>query len=99
MARFRAVQDLLKSQGIDSYFWFELFEACYYAMAADHDRAIAHLDTAVSKGLILAGTRMADNFPVLKPLEGDPRYEAIQARMIENLNTQRAALGLGPAEI
>ena len=41
--------------------------------------------------------RLADGEPALKVLEGDPRYQAIQARMIDNLNTQRAALGLKPA--
>ncbi len=36
----------------------------------------------------------ADTYPEFSALENDPRYRAIQSRMIENLNSQRAALGL-----
>ena len=35
-------------------------------------------------------------WPAFEPLEGDPRYEAIQTRMIIHLNEEREALGLGP---
>ena len=43
--------------------------------------------------------RLADGERPLIALEDDPRYRAIQTRMIENLNAQRAALGLESAEI
>ena len=67
-------------------------------MAGDHDTAIAKLDIAVSKGHV-RDLRLADGDRSLIALEDDPRYQAIQARMIENLNAQRAVLGLEPAEI
>ena len=34
--------------------------------------------------------------PVFKDLEGEPRFQAARARMLENLNTQRAEQGLAP---
>ena len=97
MTRVRAAHDLLFSEGIVNAVIYSN-EANYYAMAGDNDTAIAKLDTAVSNGYI-GDLRLADGEPALKALEGDPRYQAIQERMIENLNTQRAVLGLEPAEI
>jgi hypothetical protein len=40
--------------------------------------------------------RLTRLWPAFEPLEGDPRYEAIQTRMIIHLNEEREALGLGP---
>ena len=97
MTRVRAAHDRLFSAGIvSSLFYYN--EAIYYAMAGDHDTAIAKLDIAVSKGYV-GDLRLADRDRPLIALEDDPRYRAIQTRMIENLNAQRAALGLEPAEI
>ncbi len=97
MERIRAAHDQLMAEGVKDK-WFQFHEALYYAMAGDHDRAITHLDSWVDQGAI-GPLRLAWGSPQFEPLEGDPRFEAIQARMIENLNTQRAALGLGPATI
>ena len=97
MTRVRAAHDRLSSDGI-SFYALYVNEASYYALAGEHDTAITKLDAAVSKGFI-GDLRLADGEPALRALEGDPRYQEIQARMTENLNTQRAALGLGPAEI
>jgi hypothetical protein len=97
MTRVRAAHDRLFSVGIVSSLFYAN-EANYYAMAGDHDTAIAKLDIAVSKGYV-GDLRLADGDRPLIALEDDPRYRAIQTRMIENLNAQRAALGLEPAEI
>ena len=35
-------------------------------------------------------------YAYFKEFDGNPHYEAIQARMIEHLNSERAELGLEP---
>jgi hypothetical protein len=42
--------------------------------------------------------RIAREWLALSALEGDPRFELIQQRMLEHLNTERSALGLEPVE-
>ncbi|MEH6636732.1 MAG: hypothetical protein V7700_14495 [Halioglobus sp.] len=95
MTRVRTAHDRLLGEGFD-HFLLYTNEANYYAMTGDHDKAIAKLDVAVSKGYI-GDLRLADMNRPLMALEDDPRFQAIQRRMIENLNAQRAALGLEPA--
>jgi hypothetical protein len=65
------------------------------ALAGDLEASLEYLDRAVTRGLI-AHPRMTMQWPALAPLEGDPRYEAIQARMVEHLNGERVKLGLEP---
>jgi TolB-like protein len=97
MSRVRTAHDQLMRDGVgNGYFFFA--EALYHVMTGDHDNALDQLDTAIGKGAI-GDLRLARGNPALAPLEGDPRYAAIQARMIENLNARRATLGLEPATI
>jgi hypothetical protein len=97
MMRIRKAHDQLIGEGVKSMYFF-WGEAAYYTLVQDNDKAIELLGIAVDMGVIdnLKITRAS---PIFEPLEGDPRFEAIQKRMIENLNTQRAALGLEPATI
>jgi len=41
-------------------------------------------------------TILTDDYPALDSLEDYPRFEAVQARMMEYVNAERAALGLDP---
>ena len=95
MAHVRAVHDDLKAQGVNNMV-FSMYEASYQALAGNLQSSLEYLDKAISQGFITT-TRITDAWPYLAPLEGDPRYEAIQARMIEHLEAERAALGLDPA--
>ncbi len=97
MKRTRKAHDQLISEGTQSMFFF-WGEAAYYTLAQDYDKAIEQLGIAVDRGAINT-PKITRGSPIFEPLEGDPRFEAIQKRMIENLNTQRAALGLEPATI
>ena len=72
-------------------------EAYYWTLANDHDRAIDFLEKAVDEGWT-ATPRISRLFPLLKPLEGDPRYEKIQLQALENLNRQRVEAGLEALE-
>jgi TolB-like protein len=98
MRRVRSAHDQLIAGGVQSAI-FHWIEAIYYALARDHDKALEHLGIAADKGWPGWSLRLSRTVPALEPLEGDPRYEAVQARMIENLNKQRALLGLEPATI
>jgi len=69
--------------------------AAYHAMAGDQEQALNWLGKAIDSGLI-ASTRISREYPYFRELDGLPEYEAIQARMIEHLNRERAALGLEP---
>jgi hypothetical protein len=94
MGRVRAAHDFLAAQGLSNPIFFT-HEAAYYAMADDRVQALKFLAAAVDGGQIFAA-RITDDLPFFTDLEGDPEYEAIQARMIEHLNRERAALGLEP---
>ena len=98
MLRIRKAHDQLIGEGVQDGF-FSWQEAQYYTLSRDIDRAIEHLGLAVDQGQTGLTIRIAKGSPEFEPLEGDPRYEVIQSRMIENLNTQRAELGLEPATI
>jgi TolB-like protein len=96
MTRVRRVGDSLQAQGIDNPAFF-MVEAGYHAMAGDLEAGLDWLERAVSRGMITT-PRMVLEWPTLEPLEGDPRFEALQSRMTEHLNAERAALGLDPVE-
>jgi len=97
LQRVRKVHERLIAEGIDNFF-FDLSEASHQALSGNLESSLGFLDRAVSGGLV-TGSRIAMEWPMLAPLEGDPRFEAIQARMIEHLNSEREKLGLEPATI
>jgi TolB-like protein len=94
MARVRAIHDALIAQGATNEFLW-LNEAVHYALAGDYTTALINLSKAIDLGMITS-TRISFEYPALKALEGDPEYEAVQARMIEHLNREREKLGLEP---
>jgi len=96
LARIERVSVDLQQQGIKNVIFF-MSEASHQALAGNLDASLEWLDRAISGGFI-STTRIAQEWPWLEPLEGDPRFEAIQARMIEHLNAERAELGLDPVE-
>ena len=75
-----------------------LQEARYYVLTGDQEEAINRLEQAADLNatavFILKGF-----MPEFKPLRGLPRFETTKIRMLENLNRERADLGLDPAVI
>jgi len=94
MGRLDAANQLTLSQGIRGGD-FLLVVAAHDVMAGDYDQALSRLAEAIDGGLILS-TRISKNYPYFKDLDGNPEYEALQARMIEHLNREREILGLEP---
>jgi TolB-like protein len=95
MQRVRLFQEKLESQGISSSIFF-MSRAIYLALAGELDSSLDYLNRAITTGAITFSTRIAREWPALEPLEGGPRFEAIQSRMIEHLNAEREKLSLEP---
>ena len=94
MQRIRAAHDSLAAQGLSNRNFFTN-EAAYYGMAQDKTNALEFLAAAVDQGRVYA-VRITDELPFLAEFESDPEFQAIQTRMIEHLNRERAQLGLEP---
>jgi len=67
----------------------------YWMLAGDDEKAMDFLQKSADKGTT-ATPRLSDAYPLFKPLEGKPRYQAIQKQMLKHLNTERAELNLEP---
>ena len=90
-------QEFLEAAGVKNKAFY-MSAAVYYSMAGDLESSLDYLERAASLGET-GPSRIVMAWPALEPLEGDPRFEAIQARMTEHLNSERAKLGLEPATI
>jgi len=97
MTRYRTHLDRARELGLASVI-LDVMEALYFALSGDHETAVKNLDRAVDAGY-LGYPRMSKEWVQLKPLEGDPEFEAVQARMVAHLNAERAKVGLGPMSI
>jgi TolB-like protein len=72
-----------------------IMHAAYHAMMGDTRQSLNWLAQAVDGGMIVSA-KISKEFPYFRELDGHPEYEAIQTRMIEHLNNERAQLGLEP---
>ena len=73
-------------------------EAYFHMLAGNEELALNKLSEAVEGGALFS-PRLTDGLPALQPLEGDPRFEAIQERNLEYINRERAKLGWEPVEL
>jgi Tfp pilus assembly protein PilF len=71
--------------------------AFQYAMQGDLDAAFEQLQAAVEKGFSRPGVP-TDLEPHFQLLADDPRYAGIEETMRENLNRNRAVVGLAPLD-
>ena len=94
MRRLGAASEISLSHGIKGND-LQIIVAAYHAMAGANDLALASLAQAIDNGLIIS-RKISKEYPFFRELEGDPEYEAIQARMIEHVNSERQQLGLQP---
>ena len=94
MARVRSAHDRAIEQGIrDPGLFAE--DADYYVLAGDPDRALELLDQAAERGMGVP-IPLVQVWPAMKILAGDPRFQAIQSRILEHVNAERRELGLAP---
>jgi len=80
MSRFKAALDAQIAEGANN--WVLTHSEAFYAMLSnDHKTAITLLEKAFQQGLYI-DTEAKTAWPVFKPLDGDPRYEAAKAAML-----------------
>jgi tetratricopeptide (TPR) repeat protein len=96
MGLIRADHDRQAAAGINWAAFF-LMEAQYWTMANDHDLAISFVEKSVNDHVFI-NPKISRMHPILKPLDGDPRFEAVQAKILIHLNQERAEAGLEPLE-
>jgi TolB-like protein/Tfp pilus assembly protein PilF len=94
MQRVQRVNANLLKQGINHPVFF-MGEAAHQALAGNIESSLEFLDKAVARGAT-SRLPMVLDWPQFELLQGDPRYEAIQARMLQHINTERAQLNLEP---
>lgn len=97
MQRVQRVNSDLIKQGISHPVFF-MGEAAHQALAGNLESSLEFLERAVARGATSRFPIVLD-WPQFEQLQGDPRYETIQARMIEHVNSERAELGLEPVSI
>jgi hypothetical protein len=97
MAKSREALDRQESLGYRFPFLY-LDEAIYQLMAGNRQGSLENIALAVDGGVMISAgiTRVS---PALRIFDGDPEFEAIQQRMFDHLNSERAELGLEPVEI
>jgi tetratricopeptide (TPR) repeat protein len=84
----------LLEQGVSNFvFWGNM--AIHNAMLGDKDTAFEYMQKAADNGAT-APAQLLEIEPALTPLAGDPRLDEIEAKMLANLNRDRAAVGLPP---
>ncbi len=98
MKRLKASLEHQRSEGADNYLLI-MSEVFYHMLSGDEDMALTCLEQAAERNWTPFSPRLSDGLPVLKPLEGNPRYEAVQQQMLDHVNAERAELGLEPVEL
>lgn len=92
IARYLRGIERIRADGIDHRFLtFET--AIYHAVVGEYEAAIVLLDSLADQGTF-AMLPLAKSTPEFAPLASDPRFAAIEARMLTLVNDQRAELGL-----
>ena len=86
MSRFKASLDAQLAEGADNWV-LSRSRAHYAVLANDYEGAITLLENAFEQGAYI-DTINATAWPVFKPLNGDPRYEAAKAAMVARLNEE-----------
>ncbi len=90
MLRFRAALDKQLAEGAEN--WSISISAAHYAvLAVDYDTAITFLEKAFQQGGYL-DTENETAWPVFKPLNGDPRFEAAKTSMNARLEEELAKM-------
>ena len=84
----------LAEQGIEN-FVFSGNRAVHLALSDDKEAAFEQLESAVEAGWVRFGP-LEEAVPALVVLVDDPRFARIEAAILENINVNRAVVGLQP---
>jgi len=97
MRRSRQTLDIINDFVVDNYNVLML-EAAYASLSGDPETAVKYLNRSYERGGLFS-MPLSQIWATFKSLQGDPEYEAVQARIIDRLNTERAKVGLEPMRI
>jgi tetratricopeptide (TPR) repeat protein len=86
----------LSGQGIDNSV-FIYGNAICLTLAGQYDEAMTQLENAIDRGYRTFAP-LATSTPMFEPLRDHPRFVAIEAVMVDNINVDRKALGLDPID-
>jgi tetratricopeptide (TPR) repeat protein len=92
MARFKVALDKQMVEGVDNWV-LNRSRAIHAMLSKDYDAAITLLEKAFQHGFYL-DTVAETSWPVFKPLDGDPRYEAAKSTMLQRWNAEMAKLAI-----
>jgi TolB-like protein len=93
MYRFKAALDAQLNEGANN--WVLSWSQAHYAvLAGDYDAAIGFLERSFQQGGYL-DTENETAWPVFKPLDGDPRYEAAKAALNVRLDEEQEKMKQG----
>jgi TolB-like protein/Flp pilus assembly protein TadD len=84
----------VKAQGADNRF-MDFESALHFAVAGNQQKAFEILESLADKGMF-AILPLGESVPEFASIKSEPRFVAIENRMLELVNSQRAELGLGP---
>lgn len=88
MSRLKAANHAQLAEGADN-FVLTLSQAMYSILSNDHETAITLLEKSFQQGLYF-DTQAKSVYPVFKPLDGEPRYEAAKAAMQKRWEAEMA---------
>jgi len=92
LARVEEAITSLAEQGVDNWL-FEQNRAIYFALAGDTEQSLASLAKATDSGL-RAPVPLSKFTPAFESIAFDPRLAELEARLLDNVNRDREALGL-----
>jgi len=96
LALYGAAQERGISDGLNNWIQ-QLDRARYFALAGEADNAVAELERSIDSGY-RGWTPIAGFDPVFRDLAGDPRFDELEARLLELTNAERAALDMPPID-
>ncbi len=92
--RYELAIEEVRDQGADNRF-LDFETAIYYALIGDKEKALELLETVSQKGIFTI-LPLGEWAPEFASIKSDPRFMAVENRMLELVNGQRAELGLDP---
>ena len=84
----------VKAQGADNRF-LSFQSALYYSVAGNKERSLEVLEALAEEGMFVI-LPLGEWIPEFASIKSEPRFVAIENRMLEIVNGQRAELGLDP---
>jgi hypothetical protein len=94
LSRYERAVEQVRAQGADNRF-LDFETAIYYAVVGENEKALGFLETA-ARISVFAILPLGEWVPEFATIKNESRFVAVENRMLEIVNGQRAELGLDP---